>query len=161
MQNLSILSVENCNELEYLSSVDVAKSLVKLQEVTIMKCSSLELIFLVTKKQGGEEDGTSLSEKLSLPHLQTLRLSDLPNLKTVCATVDKKNAQLGEQEPLFNGMVRTFSFFYLCHVFYSVPHFFIMSSTYVYPAFLFNCLVYKLQVLLNETKFFSFVGRVS
>ena len=110
MQNLSTLHVEKCNELEYLSSVDVAKSLVKLQEVKIEECKNLELIFLVTKKQGGEEDGTLLSEKLSLPHLQTLRLSDLPNLKTVCATVDKKNAQLGEQEPLFNGMVRTFYF---------------------------------------------------
>ena len=110
MQNLSALLVENCNELEYLSTVDVAKSLVKLEVARIIECRSLELIFLVTKKQGGEEDGTLLSEKLSLPQLQTLHLIDLPNLKTLCATIDKKNAQLGEQEPLFNGMVLTFSF---------------------------------------------------
>ena len=128
MQNLSGLDVEKCNELEYLSSVDVAKSLVKLQEVKIKECRSLEVMFLVTKKQGGEEDGTSLSEKLLLPRLQTLELNDLPNLKTLCGTIDKENAQLGEQQPLFNGMVHIYLFclflFYLCHVgFYSGPLF--------------------------------------
>ena len=155
MQNLSTLHVEKCNELEYLSSVDVAKSLVKLQEVKIEECRSLELIFLVTKKQGGEEDGTLLSEKLSLPQLQTLHLSDLPNLKMLCATVDKKNAQLDKQEPLFNGMVGPFLFLPLPRFLFRTTFFrfffFYLSSTYLYPAFLFNSLVYKFQVFLNET----------
>ena len=128
MQNLSELNVEICNELEYLSSVDVAKSLVKLEMVEIEKCRSLEVIILVTKKQGGEEDGTSLSEKLLLPKLRSLGLANLPNLKTLCGMVHKENAQLGEQQPLFNGMVHRYLFyfflFYLCHVvFYSVPLF--------------------------------------
>ena len=112
MQNLSTLDVRECNELEYLSSVDVAKSLVKLQWVVISKCRSLEVMFLVTKKQGGEEDGTSLSEKLLLPQLRSLWLANLPNLKTLCGTIDKENAQLSEQQPLFNGMVRI-NLFYL------------------------------------------------
>ena len=128
MQNLSGLDVEKCNELEYLSSVDVAKSLVKLQWVNIRECRSLEVIILVTMKQSGEEDGTSLSEKLLLPQLRSLELTDLPNLKTLCGTVDRENVQLGEQQPLFNGMVHIHLFylflFYLCHVgFYPVPLF--------------------------------------
>ena len=128
MQNLGKLNVREFNELEYISSVDVAKSLVKLQKVMIEECRSLEVIILVTKKQGGEEDGTSLSEKLLLPQLRSLELTDLPNLKTLCGTVDRENVQLGEQQPLFNGMVHIHLFylflFYVCHVgFYPVPLF--------------------------------------
>ena len=121
MQNLSELNVEQCNNLEYLSSVDVAKSFVELWKLDVSECRSLEVIFKVNKKQDGdEEDGTSLSEKLLLSQLRILSLRDLPNLKTFCGTFDKEKTQLGEQQPLFNGTVHTFIglffSFFTCHV---------------------------------------------
>ena len=122
MQSLSDLHIQHCNNVKYLSSFCVAKSLVTLQ---IEYCRSLEVIFLVSKKQGGDEDGTSLPEKLSLPQLKTLWISGLPNLKTLCATVDKEIMQRGEQEPFVNGMVHIlFTLCFLtCLVFYIIPLF--------------------------------------
>ena len=74
------------------------------------------MIFLVSKKQGGDEDGTLSPEKISLPQLKTLKIRGLPNLKMLCATVDKEIMQRGEQEPFVNGMVHIF--IHLCFFFF-------------------------------------------
>ncbi|KAL6997800.1 hypothetical protein U1Q18_007925 [Sarracenia purpurea var. burkii] len=74
-QNLTIISVQNCDSLRNLFSPSMAKLLVKLQELEIIECEVMEAI--VAHEQ--EVDGVTRNT-IIFPELTDLTLKDLSNL---------------------------------------------------------------------------------
>ncbi|KAK6921624.1 NB-ARC, partial [Dillenia turbinata] len=72
--NLKRLKVENCNQLRYLCSVSTAKSLVKLQVLTLNGCKELEEVII-------EEEE---NDKIEFPQLVSLVLEELPRVSSFC-----------------------------------------------------------------------------
>ncbi|GMN68207.1 hypothetical protein TIFTF001_037265 [Ficus carica] len=117
MQNLSSLDVINCHNLKYVSSFVAAKSFfIKLKKLQVESCNVLKEILIIMDLQG--QDDRSL-EKISLPQLESLKLDDLPNLKTFCKYPDEfkmlvtsigegskhEKMEFGTEEPFFNEMI--------------------------------------------------------
>ena len=120
MPNLSSLRVGDCNNLKYVSSYATAKScLIKLKTLEIERCSVLKEVLAITDFQG-QDDGSL--EKISLPQLKYLRLSNLPYLKRFCKNPhelktlvmsteltgegsEHEKMEFGAEEPFFDEMV--------------------------------------------------------
>ncbi|GMN71342.1 hypothetical protein TIFTF001_055936, partial [Ficus carica] len=75
LQNLTTLTVYDCNNLKHLLSVAIARSLVHLQ---IDGCEMMEEVLIT------EEHGEQRLEKISFPRLQNLWLQNLPKLEKFC-----------------------------------------------------------------------------
>ena len=138
MQNLKRLVIQNCDSLSHLFSLDVARSLLQLEELKLWDCKDMEAV-LVTKEP--IEEGTP--QKISFSKLNNLGLLNLQNIRQFCAgcciefpsltymkiegnpaistfITDSCNKASGElmgseaKQPLFNGKVTNFfSFFNL------------------------------------------------
>ncbi|KAL7169345.1 hypothetical protein ACSBR2_034400 [Camellia fascicularis] len=79
-QNLRSLVVNECDSLRNLFSYSLAKLLVKLQEIEVTECGTMESII------GNEPnaDDAMITNMIMFPQLSSLKLSDLPNLSSFC-----------------------------------------------------------------------------
>ncbi|XP_028775902.1 uncharacterized protein LOC114732734 [Neltuma alba] len=75
---LSILAVHNCNGLIYLITSSTARSLVKLTELIVRECDSIEQIVV--------EEGRESTNEITFNCLKVLRLESLPKLKIFCSS---------------------------------------------------------------------------
>ena len=137
MQNLKRLEVVSCDILSHLFSLDVARSLLQLEELHLSYCKDMEAV-LVTKEP--IEEGTP--QKISFSKLNNLGLLNLQNIRQFCAgcciefpsltnmkidggnpamrtfITDSCNGASGElmgseaKQPLFNGKVTNFFLFF-------------------------------------------------
>ncbi|XP_028085380.1 disease resistance protein At4g27190-like isoform X1 [Camellia sinensis] len=80
-QNLRSLEVHDCDSLRNLFSCSLAKLLVKLQEIEVTECDMMESII------GNEPnvDDAVITNMIMLPQLSSLKLRDLPNLRSFCS----------------------------------------------------------------------------
>ncbi|GMP86374.1 hypothetical protein CsSME_00039171 [Camellia sinensis var. sinensis] len=80
-QNLISLIVNDCGSLRNLFSYSLAKLLVKLQEIEVTECGMMESII------GSEPnaDDAVITNMIMFPQLSSLKLSDLPNLRSFCS----------------------------------------------------------------------------
>ncbi|XP_028072608.1 uncharacterized protein LOC114274827 isoform X2 [Camellia sinensis] len=80
-QNLRSLVVNECNSLRNLFSYSLAKFLVKLQEIEVNDCGMIESII------GNEPnaDDAVITNMIMFPQLSSLKLGDLPNLRSFCS----------------------------------------------------------------------------
>ncbi|KAF5937737.1 hypothetical protein HYC85_025243 [Camellia sinensis] len=80
-QNLRSLIVNDCDSLRNLISYSLAKSLEKLQEIEVTECGMMESII------GNEPnaDDAGISNIIMFPQLNSVKLSDLPNLNSFCS----------------------------------------------------------------------------
>ncbi|KAK9927547.1 hypothetical protein M0R45_024728 [Rubus argutus] len=76
--NLTILSINNCNDLKFLFSISMAKSLVELKHLEVSTCEIMEEI-VSTRDQSNEETIDNIFCKL-----ESLTLDGLPNLARFC-----------------------------------------------------------------------------
>ncbi|KAI5655412.1 hypothetical protein M9H77_32599 [Catharanthus roseus] len=81
-QNLTTLSVRECKNLRFLLPFHVAKMLVKIQEITIARCETMERV--IGKTERGEVDDDDDAELALFPDLESLELEDLPMLEMFC-----------------------------------------------------------------------------
>ncbi|KAL7194742.1 hypothetical protein ACSBR1_035054 [Camellia fascicularis] len=80
-QNLRSLILIECDSLRNLFSYSLAKLLVKLQEIEVTECGMMESII------GNEPnaDDAVMTNMIMFPHLSSLKLNDLPNLRSFCS----------------------------------------------------------------------------
>ncbi|KAL7161699.1 hypothetical protein ACSBR2_042218 [Camellia fascicularis] len=80
-QNLRSLIVSQCDSLRNLFSYSLAKLLVKLQEIEVTECGMMELIIA----NEPNADIAVIPNIIMFPQLSSLKLSDLPNLRSFCS----------------------------------------------------------------------------
>ncbi|KAA8524650.1 hypothetical protein F0562_011073 [Nyssa sinensis] len=88
---LRTLNVRYCDNLRNVFSLSNVKNLMLLQEVEIIGCPKIEEILATgetTKKHG--QEGESNNAIITFPQLKTLKLVELPNLKSFCSSRFKK-----------------------------------------------------------------------
>ncbi|KAL9418284.1 hypothetical protein AB3S75_041152 [Citrus x aurantiifolia] len=86
LQSLTELSVSKCNNLTYIFTLSLARSLVQLKSLKVTKCERLECI--VEAKFDHNEGEISVGDgntMLALPLLRELRFEDLPELMNFCS----------------------------------------------------------------------------
>ncbi|CAL5423000.1 unnamed protein product [Camellia sinensis] len=79
-ENLTSLNIKGCGSLRYVFPSSISELLVKLQVIEVTECRVMELII-------GEEqkvDDDVATNILMFPQLKTLKLRDLPNLRSFC-----------------------------------------------------------------------------
>lgn len=72
---LTTVSIHDCKNLEHIFTCSMVGSLVQLQDLHISRCRNIEVI---VKK---EEECDVKVDAIMLPHIKSLKLNDLPNLK--------------------------------------------------------------------------------
>ncbi|KAA8524601.1 hypothetical protein F0562_011024 [Nyssa sinensis] len=110
---LRTLNVRYCVNLRNVFSLSNVKNLMLLQEVEIFGCPKIEEILATgetTKKHG--QEGESNNAIITFPQLKTLKLVELPNLKSFCSSRFKKEDEeivkdknILQAQPLFNHKV--------------------------------------------------------
>ena len=78
MQNLKRLNVRYCSSLKYLFSLPMARSFVRLEELSVEGCNIMEEV-LVIEETG--EAGRPNNTTILFPQLESLELCFLPNLR--------------------------------------------------------------------------------
>ncbi|KAL4379982.1 hypothetical protein GQ457_02G035630 [Hibiscus cannabinus] len=94
VQNLQFLTVEGCHNLEYLFPSFLIKYFVRLSNLVVFKCESMEQVILT------EEEG--INEIYLFTELRLLYLVDLPKLGTFCHGDNSET----DDPSLFNQKVR-------------------------------------------------------
>ena len=79
LQKLCILRVSGCGNLEIVFTLSMVKKLVKLEEVTVEDCDKVKEIV------ENEEGEAAMVDEIVFTKLQTVRLGNLPNLKSFCS----------------------------------------------------------------------------
>ncbi|CAL5398266.1 unnamed protein product [Camellia sinensis] len=80
LQNLTSLLIKGCGSLRYIFSVSLAKLLGKLQEIEVIECGVMEAII-----DEEPEVGYDVTTNICIfPQLRSLKLCDLPNLRSLC-----------------------------------------------------------------------------
>ncbi|KAL6288682.1 hypothetical protein ACE6H2_006192 [Prunus campanulata] len=78
--NLRFLQVWRCHNLRYLFSPHIAKLLTCLETIEVSHCSAMEKI--VGEVEGG---GETIKDELTFPHVNSIRLKNLPKLESFCS----------------------------------------------------------------------------
>ncbi|KAA8529018.1 hypothetical protein F0562_033494 [Nyssa sinensis] len=104
LQNLRVLEVKHCDKLENLFSPFMARALVQLHLLEIEGCKMLKEIFRNEKGEGGE-----IIDEIKLPHLNSLKLRGLPNIRSFWPLVKnfalEGNPYISMLQSLFNRKV--------------------------------------------------------
>ena len=79
LPNLKTLKVENCPFIWNLFSSDFVKGLTSLQNLTVQKCEQLQVVIDLNELHHAEGKHIEV-----LSRLEELKLSDLPELKSIC-----------------------------------------------------------------------------
>ncbi|KAH9657273.1 nb-arc domain-containing protein [Citrus sinensis] len=86
LQSLTELSVSECNNLTYIFTLSLARSLVQLKSLKVSYCERLEYVVEAKLDHNEREisagDGNTI---LALPSLRKLRFKDLPELISFCS----------------------------------------------------------------------------
>ncbi|KAL9414704.1 hypothetical protein AB3S75_043043 [Citrus x aurantiifolia] len=86
LQSLTELSVSECNNLTYIFTLSLARSLVQLKSLKVSYCEILECVVEAKLDHNEREisagDGNTI---LALPSLRKLRFKDLPELISFCS----------------------------------------------------------------------------
>ncbi|CAL5340469.1 unnamed protein product [Camellia sinensis] len=80
LQNLTSLIIKGCGSLRYIFSASLAKLLGKLQEIEVIECGVMEVIIDKEPKVGSDVT----TNICIFPQLRSLKLCDLPNLRSLC-----------------------------------------------------------------------------
>ncbi|XP_062076326.1 uncharacterized protein LOC133781369 [Humulus lupulus] len=91
--NLKDLYIWNCNNIKYLLSSVMARSLVQLEKLIVLLCENLEEVIV-----SDEESGNSESKAIIFEKLKSLRLENLPNVIKFCGRDDIKCPMLSRLE---------------------------------------------------------------
>ncbi|XP_058000235.1 uncharacterized protein LOC110660411 isoform X2 [Hevea brasiliensis] len=87
-KNLRLLQIENCSSLKYIFTGSMALCLSQLQEVELKYCNMMEGIIEVGKCQRLEamiiDESEYNNEVVEFNQLRSLKLNDLPNLRSFC-----------------------------------------------------------------------------
>lgn len=96
-QNLTNLTVETCSRLKFLFSYSMVDSLVRLQQLEIRKCESMEAVI----------DTTDIEiNSVEFPSLHHLRIVDCPNLRSFISVNSSEEKILHtDMQPLFDEKV--------------------------------------------------------
>ena len=76
-----------CNSLFSVWALATFESLHQLKKLSIGHCDLIEEVLQVTEKAGDAEERES--KKISFPKLESLKLTNLPNLKRFCQSDDR------------------------------------------------------------------------
>lgn len=96
-QNLTKMTVETCSRLKFLFSYLMVDSLVRLQQLEIRKCESMEAVIDTT--------GFGINS-IEFPSLHHLRIVDCPNLRSFISVNSLEEKILHtDMQPLFDGKV--------------------------------------------------------
>ncbi|THF96708.1 hypothetical protein TEA_002032 [Camellia sinensis var. sinensis] len=79
-ENLTSLNIKGCGSLRYLFPSSISKLLVRLREIEVIECCVMEVI-IDEEPKIDDEVATNI---LMFPQLNTLKLRDLPNLRSFC-----------------------------------------------------------------------------
>ncbi|XP_062076316.1 disease resistance protein At4g27190-like [Humulus lupulus] len=110
LQNLTSLTVENCNKIKYLFCFAMAERFVNLKKLKVHDCVAMKNILKSRKLQ---EERSSLENKSLFTNLEILRLSKLRVFETFCSedscikevSLDNDEEKIVPKQHLFNGMV--------------------------------------------------------
>ncbi|XP_057489461.1 probable disease resistance protein At5g63020 [Actinidia eriantha] len=83
--NLRSVSVYDCDNLESVFSIYIARNLVQLEQLDIQFSRKMKVI---VSSEGAREHGIKAANKIEFPKLTQLRLTFLPSLTTICRAVD-------------------------------------------------------------------------
>ncbi|CAL5351723.1 unnamed protein product [Camellia sinensis] len=84
--SLTSVVVSFCDKLESMFSLSMARDLVQLQYLTIMKCPMMEEI---VSSEGGEHEIAAIAtDKIEFPKLEKLDLESLPSLTAICKAMN-------------------------------------------------------------------------
>ncbi|KAJ7950393.1 Disease resistance protein [Quillaja saponaria] len=73
-ESLTTLIVEGCDSIKHLFTSSTATCLTNLRHLEISKCESMEEIIIIEE--------TTIKDKITFPKLETMKISDMDNLKT-------------------------------------------------------------------------------
>ncbi|XP_062076306.1 disease resistance protein At4g27190-like isoform X2 [Humulus lupulus] len=110
LQNLTSLTVENCNKIKYLFCFAMAERFVNLKKLKVHDCVAMKNILKSRKLQ---EERSSLENKSLFTNLEILRLSKLRVFETFCSedscikevSLDNDEEKIVPKQHLFNGMI--------------------------------------------------------
>ncbi|KAJ4721023.1 Disease resistance protein [Melia azedarach] len=106
-QNLTKLTVDDCNCLKFLFSYATVSSLVRLEELVVRRCKSIKRVIDTTGL--GKEDEERMIELIAFPKLYCLELFELPKLTELISVSSSKENDIlcddTDMQPLFDGKV--------------------------------------------------------
>ncbi|KAJ8628464.1 hypothetical protein MRB53_021771 [Persea americana] len=87
LKSLESLEVNRCDKLKYLLPARLLQQLSRLESIAVWGCSGMEEIVAEEEEmeEGRNEDESSMT--MTLSQLQTLRILELPNLKSISSRV--------------------------------------------------------------------------
>ncbi|CAL5351016.1 unnamed protein product [Camellia sinensis] len=89
LRNLTSLTLSNCDELESLFSLSIARDLMQLQDLGVFECRKMEV--LISSEEGDQNEIASTTEttdKIVFPKLKDLCLKDLPSFTAICKAIN-------------------------------------------------------------------------
>ncbi|KAK9064478.1 hypothetical protein SSX86_015860 [Deinandra increscens subsp. villosa] len=79
--NLTSVHIQECHKLEHVFTCSMVDSLVQLKDLSISICKNIEVI---VKEEDKKECDAKVNEIITLPHLKSITLDWLSNLKGFC-----------------------------------------------------------------------------
>ncbi|GMP85105.1 hypothetical protein CsSME_00038395 [Camellia sinensis var. sinensis] len=91
LRNLTSLTLSNCDELESMFSLSIARDLMQLQILKVYKCCKMEV--LISSEEEGDQNEiasttTETTDKIVFPKLDYLYLRDLPSFTAICKAIN-------------------------------------------------------------------------
>ncbi|CAL5351030.1 unnamed protein product [Camellia sinensis] len=91
LRNLTSLTLSNCDELESMFSLSIARDLMQLQKLSVTECRKMEV--LISSEEEGDQNEiasttTETTDKIVFPKLDDLYLRDLPSFTAICKAIN-------------------------------------------------------------------------
>ncbi|GMP85122.1 hypothetical protein CsSME_00038408 [Camellia sinensis var. sinensis] len=91
LRNLTSLTLSNCDELESMFSLSIARDLMQLQTLSVTECCKMEV--LISSEEEGDQNEiasttTETTDKIVFPKLKELNLEDLPSFTAICKAIN-------------------------------------------------------------------------
>ncbi|KAL7170096.1 hypothetical protein ACSBR2_035028 [Camellia fascicularis] len=91
LRNLTSLILNNCDELESMFSLSMARDLMQLQILKVYKCRKMEV--LISSEEEGDENEiasttTEITDKIVFPKLKVLYFRDLASFTAMCRAMN-------------------------------------------------------------------------
>ncbi|CAL5351008.1 unnamed protein product [Camellia sinensis] len=91
LRNLTSLTLSNCDELESVFSLSIARDLMQLQKLSVTECRKMEV--LISSEEEGDQNEissttTETTDKIVFPKLDDLYLRDLPSFTAICKAIN-------------------------------------------------------------------------
>ncbi|CAL5419953.1 unnamed protein product [Camellia sinensis] len=91
LRNLTSLTLSNCDELESMFSLSIARDLMQLQKLSVTECRKMEV--LISSEEEGDQNEiasttTETTDKIVFPKLNDLYLRDLPSFTAICKAIN-------------------------------------------------------------------------